>query len=195
MAIAETKLMTAEEFFEFVHRPENADRYFELDRGVIIEMPVPTKYHGFVCGNTSRILGNFATRRKKGYVCTNDTGFIVERDPDSVRGPDVSFYEDDQTAETMDRRYTEQSPKLTVEVLSPSDKWGKVMRRINQILKKRVPLVWLIDPEARSVTVYRPGKEHYVVEEHEELTGEDVLPDFRCRVAEFFALPGQQPNS
>jgi Uma2 family endonuclease len=41
------------------------------------------------------------------------------------------------------------------------------------------------------MTIYRPGKEEKVVRQGEELTGEDVLPDLRVRVAELFALPGQ----
>lgn len=192
MATVETKLMTAEEFFEFAHRSENMDRHFELDEGEIVEMPVPMKYHGFVCAMVVGILIQFARRRGRGYPCSNDSGVIVGRRPDSVRGPDVTFYDDDQTASDMDRRYTERLPKLAVEVLSPSDRWGKVMRKIKQILGAKVPLVWMIDPEARNVTVYRPGMEHYVVEENEELTGDDVLPDFRCRVAEFFAMPGEK---
>jgi Uma2 family endonuclease len=59
-----------------------------------------------------------------------------------------------------------------------------------------VKLVWIVDPEAREVCVYRPGHDPYVVTENEELTGEDVLPGFRCRVSEFFKLPGkaQKPN-
>ncbi len=190
MATAETKLMTAEEFFEFVHRPENRDRYFELDRGEIVEMPPPIKYHGFVCANIVAILWAFAKRRQKGYPCSNDAGFIVERDPDTVRGPDISFYEDSQSAADMDRKYTEQRPLLIVEVLSPNDTFSKVWRRLRQILARGVPLVWVVDPEARSVIIYRPGLESSTVEENEELTGGDVLPNFRCRVAEFFALPG-----
>lgn len=185
-----TKLMTAEEFFEFVDH-QDMDRHFELDEGVIFELPIPTHYHGFVCAMVVGILVQFARRRGRGHPCSNDSGFIVGRRPDSVRGPDVSFYDDTQTASEMDRKYTDRLPKLAVEVLSPSDKWGQVMRRINQILQAGVPLVWLIDPETRNVTVYRPGKEHYVVEETEDLTGEDVLPDFRCKVAEFFRTPGE----
>ena len=65
------------------------------------------------------------------------------------------------------------------------------MRRISQFLQKGIPLVWLIDPDARNVTVYRPDKTPVVVEADEELTGFDVLPEFRCRVAEFFAMPGE----
>src|SRR4051812_4743289 len=105
MATAETKLLTAEEFFEWVHRPENRDKQFELERGEIVEMPPPGKYHGFVCGNIARILGNFAEQRKNGYPCSNDSGMIVEQGPDTVRGPDVSFSEDDQNADNMERKY------------------------------------------------------------------------------------------
>jgi hypothetical protein len=57
-----------------------------------------------------------------------------------------------------------------------------------------VEMVWLIDPEARTVTVYRPDQGPHLLEEADELTGEDVLPGFRCRVADFFVLPGDQPE-
>jgi Uma2 family endonuclease len=192
MTTVTTKLMTADEFYDWVHRPENQGRCFELERGEVVEMPVPSKYHGFICGNAARILGNFACQRKRGYPCSNDAGLIVEEGPDTVRGPDVSFYEDDQTPDTMERKYAKQPPRLVVEVLSPSDKQSKTNIRISQYLRRGVPLVWLVDPELRIVTVYRSGKDLYTRDNGEELTGEDVLPDFRCRVAEFFALPGQQ---
>jgi Uma2 family endonuclease len=191
MATVTAKLMTADEFYDWVHRPENQDRFFELERGEVVEMPPPGKPHGFVCGNASRMLGVFASQRKRGYTCTNDAGLIVEEGPDTVRGPDVSFYEDDQNLDTMDKKYARQPPRLVVEVLSPNDKQSKTNVRISQYLKRGVPLVWLIDPELRIVTVYRSGKDLYTRDNGEELTGEDVLPDFRCRVAEFFALPGQ----
>jgi Uma2 family endonuclease len=191
MAIAATRRMTAEEFYEFTHRPENRDRIFELEHGEIVEMSRPGKKHGLVCANSVRILGNFAAARKKGYVCSNDAGVVVERDPDTVRGPDVLFFEDVADYTEMEEKYGETPPLLAVEALSPNDSMGRVNRRIKEQLEFGTRLVWLLDPEARNVTVYRPGKAHYVVEENEELTGEDVLPDFRCKVAEFFNLPGQ----
>jgi Uma2 family endonuclease len=191
MATVETKLMTAAEFYDWVNRPENQDRCFELERGGVVEMPPPSKYHGFVCGNVSRILGVYAAQRRKGYPCTNDAGVVVESEPDTVRGPDVSFYDDDQTADTMDRKFAEHPPRLVVEVLSPNDQTSKTNLRLSQFLKRGVPLVWLVDPEVRCVTVYRLNHHHLVLDETEELTGGEILPDFRCRVAEFFALPGQ----
>jgi Uma2 family endonuclease len=192
MATVTIKLMTAEEFYEFVHRPENKDRCFELERGKVVEMPPPNKYHGRVCLKVGTILEEYAARKGKGYPVGNDAGFLVESDPDTVRGPDVSFYEDDQTADTMDRKYSPQLPKLAVEVLSPGDNPNKVTRRVSQFLGRGVAMVWVIDPELRTVAVYEPAKLPRVLDETDELTGEDVLPDFRCRVALFFAMPGQR---
>jgi Uma2 family endonuclease len=192
MATVTTTRMTADEFFEWVHRPENRDRYFELERGEVIEMPPPNKYHGFVCSNVAGVLRSFAIQRQKGYPCSNDAGFILESDPDTVRGPDVSFYEDDQTADTMDRKYSPQVPRLVVEVLSPGANPNKVMKRVLQFLARGVALVWVIDPELRSIAVYHPSRLPRVLDEADELDGNEVLPDFRCRVAEFFALPGKK---
>jgi Uma2 family endonuclease len=154
-------------------------------------MSRPGKRHGLVCNNAGGILRNFAIARKKGYVCSNDTGVIVERDPDTVRGPDIMFFEDATLFDEVEEKYGDKPPLLAVEVFSPNDFMGKVNRRIKELLLFGIKIVWLVDPEARNVTVYRLGRDHYVLEENEEITGEDVLPDFRCKVAEFFALPGQ----
>jgi Uma2 family endonuclease len=191
MATVTTKPITADEFYHFTHQSENRDRVFELERGEVVEMSRPGKRHGLVCNNIGGILRNFAISRKKGYACSNDTGIITERDPDTVRGPDVAFYEDVKSFDEVEEKYGDQPPRLAVEVLSPNDTVGKVNRRVKELLQFGILIVWLIDPEAHNVTVYRLGKDYYILEETDELTGEDVLPDFRCKVAEFFALPGQ----
>jgi Uma2 family endonuclease len=191
MATVGSKLMTAEEFYDWANRPENRDKYCELERGEIVEMTRPGILHGFVCANVARILGNFTVQRKRGYICSNDTGVIVERDPDTVRGPDILLFEDTDRVEAIDRKYGEKPPVLAVEVLSPNDRFAKINRRIQEQLRFGTLLVWVLDPDASNVTVYRPGQPYYIVEQSEELTGNDVLPDFRCKVAEFFAMPGQ----
>jgi Uma2 family endonuclease len=86
--------MTAEEFFAWASLPENRDARAELERGQITETPPVGKFHGFVCGNVCGILGNYATARGYGHVCADNAGLIVERDPDTVRGPDETFYEE-----------------------------------------------------------------------------------------------------
>ncbi len=192
MATVATKLVTAKEFAELVERPENRGKFLELEQGEIVEMPSPGKYHGFGCGNSAGILGTFGVQRRKGYLCSNDSGIQVESDPDTVRGPDVAFYKDAQTPDTMERSIALEPPLLVVEVLSLHDRIGRLMTRIRQFLARGVKLVWVLDPEDRTVTVWRRGREPYVVGGTTELTGEDVLPDFRCSVAEFFSLPGSQ---
>jgi Uma2 family endonuclease len=191
MSTVQTKLMTAGEFYEFANRSENRGRIFELDRGVVVEMSRPGKLHGMICGNVARILGNFAAARKKGYVCSNDTGVVVGRDPDTVRGPDVLFFDDVEKVEQVEEKHGDTPPLLAVEVLSPNDTHGKVHRRVQEQFRFGTKLVWVLDPDARNVIIHRPGVQEDVAEENQELTGNDVLPDFRCRVAEFFSLPGR----
>ena len=186
------KLMTAEEFCDWVHQPEQADKWFELVRGEVIELPPPYKPHGFVCIRAGQALMAYADQRGSGYVTCNDSGVILERDPDTVRGPDVAFYEDANTFTELHPKDGEVAPRVAVEVLSPNDRAGKVLRKINDYLRCGVGLVWVIDPEIRTVTVHRPGKAQVELDESQELTGEDVLPGFRCRVADFFALPGDR---
>jgi Uma2 family endonuclease len=185
-----TKPMSSGEFFDWVHRPENRERWFELERGKVIEMPPPGVRHGVVCGNVGWILNGFVRQQNQGYVCTNDTGVILETDPDTVRGIDVTLYDKSVPYDNLTPRYATDLPNLAVEVLSPDDRPGRMTRRVSQFLRKGIPLVWVIDSEDRDVTVYRPEREPYVLDEQDEITGEEVLPDFRCRVADFFRMPG-----
>ncbi len=191
MATAETKLLTAEEFHDWASQPANRDKRFELVRGEIVEMSRPGKLHGMVCGNNVWLLGNYVRQRKKGYVCSNDTGIVIERQPDTVRGPDVMLFDDAETVDQVDRKFARTPPLLAVEVLSPNDTMGQMLKRVREQLRFGTNMVWVIDPDARIVMVYRAGLEEVVLEENEELTGFDVLPGFSCRMAELFAMPGR----
>jgi Uma2 family endonuclease len=188
---AQKKLMTADEFYDWVLRPENQDRHFELVRGEVVEMSRPGELHGVVCANVTALLHQYMRQRRRGRVLSNDPGVILEKDPDTVRGPDVAFFDDVRPYDQFNPKWSEGMPVLAVEVLSPNDRIGKVTRRINDFLRAGTRLVWLIDPDARDVTVYRPGQNPQVFEANQELTGEDVLPDFRCPVAEFFFVTGE----
>jgi Uma2 family endonuclease len=181
--------MTAETFFAWVHQPEHRDRWFELQRGEVIEMPPPAKIHGRVCANVAFELETYVRRRRKGYVTTNDTGVILERDPDTVRGPDVALYEDAARFADLHPKYGENPPRLAVEVLSPNDRARQVTRKVTDYLRCRVDLVWLIDPEDRSVTVYRRDQGPVRVDAAGELTGGELLPGLVCRVADLFLMP------
>jgi len=191
MATAQTKLLSADEFYEWGNHADNEDGLYELDEGKIVELSLPGEVHGVICSLISYLLGNYIFQRGKGYGCSNHTGLVLKRKPGTVLGPDFMLFDEKRTLKMLTWKFAEDAPKLVVEVLSPSDRPSRINRRVGQYLKRRIPLVWLVDPEERKVTVYRPGKDLYVLEETEELTGADVLPGLRLQVADLFALPGQ----
>lgn len=189
MSTVQPRLMTADEFYEWANRPENEGQHFELERGEVVEMPPPGELHGAICAIITHLLLSYAIARQRGYVCSNDTGLLVEEDPDTLRGPDLMFFDEPLSVDNLRPQYATRIPKLIVEVLSPSDQAGRTNRRIDQYLRRGVAWIWLVDPDLRCVTVYRPGEQQQVLEEQDELQAEDVLPSFRCRVADLFALP------
>jgi Uma2 family endonuclease len=85
MTIATQRLITAEEFLQMPDPPDGSRQ--ELVRGVIETMPPPSTYHGVCCSRLNRRIGNFVEERNLGHLASNDSGFITERDPDTVRGP------------------------------------------------------------------------------------------------------------
>ena len=176
------KLVTAEEFAAF---PEPLDgSKEELLRGEVITMPPPKGRHGLAQAQIAYLLKCLVTPRKLGWVIT-ESGVVIERDPDSVFGPDVSFY---SIARHPNRPegYFEIPPDLVVEVLSPDDRRKHVREKIKDYVKNGVKLVWLVDPDFRTVTVYAGSLRGTELDEAETITGGDVLPEFTCKVAEFF---------
>lgn len=189
---APTKLMTVDEYWDFVNRPENHDRLFELRRGRVVEMPRPKKPHGIVCTRIATALQNYADRVGVGYVLSNDTGVVLEEDPGSVVGPDVVYCVDANEYDEVEPKWVEVPPVLTVEVLSPNDRMPEVTEKINDYLTSGVKVVWLADPETKTVTVYRPSGLPSVLKPTDDLTAGE-LPDFSCKVGALFRLPGDKP--
>ena len=90
-------------------------------------------------------------------------------------------------------------PDLAVEVLSPSDRPGDVAEKIVFYLTHGVALVWLIDPEERTVRVFAPSGESRLLGEDDTLDGGAVLPGFSPPVRAILPPPGplttEQPRS
>jgi Uma2 family endonuclease len=191
MSTVLTKLMTAEEFFEFANDPKNRDRQFELVKGKVVKVSRPGDRHGSICAKSSYLLVGYTLAIKRGHVTTNDTGIILERDPDTVRGADIALYMEKVRYRQLKVKYSQRLPKLIVEVMSPNDRMGKMLKRIAKFLKKGVAMAWLLDPEDETLTIFTPNREPVVLERDEEVAGLKLLPDFRCKVADFFAMPGE----
>ena len=179
-----SSLLTVE---EFARMPEPMDgSREELVRGVIEKMPMPRFRHGKLQLTVGYLLKAFVTPRRLGQVVT-ETGVITERDPDTVRGPDVAFWSAERLPLDADVDiYPEIAADLCVEILSPSERPKRVRHKLREYFACGVRMVWVIDPEACSVAVYREPLQGRLLLDEAMLSGEDVLPGFECRVGELF---------
>ena len=178
------KPVTAE---EFARTPEPADgRRLELVRGEVIAMSKPTWEHGEIAGNVYMAIKLFLKTTPIGRVSV-ESGFILERGPDTVRGPDVSYTSKERMPldERMNR-LPDQHPDLCVEVNSPTNTKRQIRDKVKEYFFAGVRAVWLIDPEDRSVTVLTAPDEGRTLYDETTLDGGEVLPGFACKVADLF---------
>ena len=180
MSTVTQKLITAEEFLLMPNPPGGVQQ--ELVRGEIVNMPPPGTLHGVTQMKTGRRLGNFIDAGPGGTLSC-ESGFVTERSPDSVRGPDISYWTKERLKE-IPVGYVDISPDMIVEVLSPSNTTKKILEKLREYFDKGVRLVWIISPEDRTLTIYRKPEEGRLLHETAEVTGEDVLPGFECRVSD-----------
>jgi Uma2 family endonuclease len=189
------KLMTANQFWDFVNLPENEHRDFELVRGRVMEISRPTQPHGRVSFRVGMLIELYAERVGRGYVVTNDSGVVLAEDPDTVLGPDVAYYTNANAFDDLNPKWADVPPPLVAEVRSPNDRPNSLIGKAGDYLKNGVKVVWLIDYEERTVAVLRPNAIPEVLTESQELTVGEELPGFSCRVADFFRLPGDRASS
>jgi Uma2 family endonuclease len=192
MASVLSKLMTAEEFYDWSQAWDNRDRNFELECGVVVEIPLSGERKGFVCGNLCGLFGSYLHARRAGYVCSNNVGLIVERNPDTVLGPDIAVFLDRRKYDELETGCCKHMPRLAVDILPDVQRPAKIQKRVNRFLNNGFAMVWLIDIEDRIAIVNLPDKLPRVFEGDEEMTGFGVLPDFRCSVSDFFVMAGEE---
>ncbi len=176
------KLMTAEELLRL-----GDDARGELIRGVFCEMTPTGQRHGNIVVRLGHYLSAFVIPRRLGTVGGAESGVWLERDPDTVRAPDVSFTSAVRMplGEDVDG-YAEVVPDLAVEVRSPNDSRREVHDKALMWLSHGVRLVWVVHPDTRTIDVYREGVTVATLGEDATLDGGDVLPGFSCAVAAAF---------
>jgi Uma2 family endonuclease len=178
------KLLTAEEFAKLPDPIDGSKQ--ELVRGEIVRQPAPSFTHGLVKGSISFALQTYAKDTRSGRV-TLTTGVSTELSPDTVRGPDVLFWSYKRLpADCIPESYAVIPPDLCVEVRSITYNQQKLTLKIREYLACGVRMAWVVDPEDRTVVVYRQAGSGLVLWDDETIECEDVLPGFRYPVAEFF---------
>lgn len=170
--------------------PDDGMRH-ELVDGELHTMSPAGYRHGRVAGVVVRALGTFVHEQGLGDVLSSETGFVLRRDPDTVRAPDAAFVRADRIAALDDvTGFAEIAPDLVAEVLSPSDRASEVTSKALAWLDAGVRLVWVVDPDARLVTAYRPdGVVALVRGTDAVLDGGEVLPGFALPLAGLFGAP------
>jgi Uma2 family endonuclease len=162
------------------------DMRWELVAGRLIRKPLPGAEHGLVTGVLVGQLLGFVPEHRLGRVYGR-SGFVVGRDPDTVRGPDAAFVSAERSAAIVRRGpFFEGAPDLAVEVLSPGNTRREIAAKIGEYQAAGGRAVWMVDPKRRTVTVRGPDREPRTLSPEDVLDGGTVLPGFRLPVAEIF---------
>ena len=173
---------------EFMALPLDLKRY-ELVRGRLVEVPVTGFKHGVIEINIVLLLGQHVRRRRLGQLTPGDAKHLLERDPDTMRQPDVAFIRAERLPPPVEwEAYGRVVPDLAVEILSPGNTAAEMRDKVAEYLRVGVRLVWIVDPDTETVTIHTPDAAPVMLPADAEITGGDVLPDFRCPVAAFFDL-------
>lgn len=172
-----TRLVATEE--DLLRTPRDGQKY-ELVDGEIRVSPAGYR-HGRVCMRLALRLGAFVEERHLGDLFDSSTGFRLPGG--NVRLPDVSFVAKGRLVGDADG-FGDLAPDLAIEVLSPNDRSRQVLDKVGEYLQAGVPLVWVIDPKRRTAAVYRSLTDVRRLGPEDSLDGEDVLPGFRCGLAD-----------
>ena len=185
-----TRAMTPE-----IHAPLSVEAFWDLSRdlrwselvaGQVIELTPPGFRHGVIVGGMVQRLREHVMRQRLGLV-TNEAGFILSKEPPTVRAPDVAIVLSERLPSPIPTRFFPGPPDLAVEVLSPDDHPSEMAARIADFLRAGCRAVWVIDPEAETLTVHtEQGAARYGA--HETLEGPPPLPGFRASVRELLTI-------
>jgi Uma2 family endonuclease len=190
--MAVTQLVTAEQFWDM---PDIPGKQRELVRGEVIEMPTPGAIHNVIANLLQYLLRVFATERRLGLVFGDNMGYLLNRGPDTVRVPDVSFIAWEHVPDSgIPEGAWLMPPDLAVEVVSPTDQPADVQNKARDYIESGVRLVWVVWPKRQAVSVYTREAATYELGPDAELDGGDVLPGFHVRVGDLFEIP-MKPTS
>ncbi len=173
-------ITTAQQLFQ-----ANLHERCELVRGELRMMSPSGAAHGAVVVNVTLHLGSFVKANDLGRVFGAETGFIIARDPDSVRAPDVAFVRQTRLEGGIPAQFFPGAPDIAVEVLSPSDSASKVHEKAEDWLRAGCQEVWLVDPQRKTVSKCTLSGSS-VLHAPQETIISDLLPGFQLPVAELF---------
>ncbi|MCI0737708.1 MAG: Uma2 family endonuclease [Gemmataceae bacterium] len=187
MSVLQTKTYTTADLLTM---PDNNN--LELVNGEIVEKSVSV-LSSLVEGIVLTKLNVYWGAQQAGPVFPGTNGIqCFPDDPLKVRKPDAAFVKKERfLAEYLKEGFLSIAPDLAVEVLSPNDLASEVIEKVEEYLAAGIPLVWVIDPEAQIVVIHRGDGSVTKLRKNDELSGENIIPGFHCKVAELFPVAAQ----
>jgi Uma2 family endonuclease len=158
----------------------------ELVRGELVMMTPGRARHAAVGLRIGRALLNFVEEHGLGEVFDSSAGYVLTRNPDTVREPDVSFLSKKRVTQQDLDAFLEGAPDLAVEVLSPGNTAAEMRDKMAEYFDAGCRVVWIVDPLRKSVTVHHPNRVPDVLTEEDTLTEKELLPGFSLAIREIF---------
>ena len=185
-----TRLITADELLVMPRRDGQGNQCrFELVRGELRTMSLAKPLHGIICSRLTMRLGGFVEENDLGETFGAETGFLVERDPDSVLGADVAFVSHEHLAAVESfEKYFPFAPDLAVEVLSPGDTVREINEKVSMYFAAGARAVWVFNPKKKTAAIYDSPTGVHVLSENDTLEGGDVLPGFKLELSKLFSV-------
>ena len=169
--------------------------HYELIDGELKERGV-SALSNLIALEIGSILRNHCRLYNSGWLFAAELGYrCFPWKPNKVRRADVTFIRYDRYSleQLSEDGFTSIAPDLAVEVVSPNDLVGELDKKIDEYLRAGVRLVWIVRPAARAVQVFRGDRSESWLWATDELSGEDVLPGFGCKVDDLF--PKASPDA
>lgn len=179
-----TKLITAEELLKM----GDIGRC-ELIYGKLVKRSLASFRYGETATRIGHLVADFVEEQELGVVLAPGTGFIVERDPDVVRAPDVSFVRKQRVPRGTWNKYFPGVPDLAVEVISPDDTKREIAEKVNMWLAHGTISCWVADPATQTVTIHRAGQEPIRLGIRDKIRDEPTLRGFTLPISRIFKRP------
>jgi Uma2 family endonuclease len=182
--------VTPEQFEQLAYAEQLARMELTKDGELVIMSPT-----GGEAGRKNRRLtqqiGNWTDRNGTGEAFDSSTVFTLPNG--ARRSPDVSWITLDKwNALTLKEKqgFPPIVPDFVIELVSPSDlknqRYKDLQAKMQEYINNGVQLGWLIEPEAKTVEIYRIGSSVEILENPQTLSGENILPEFVLNLNEIF---------
>ena len=173
--------VTLEEYAALPKHPR-----YELVKGVLIELMTASRDHERTVIRTGRHMDIHVDTHGLGEVYGSNRGYVTDPDsPATLRMPDISFVSNARLNQPeLAGMLYDGAPDLAVEILSESNTSAEISQKVDEYLNAGGRAVWVIDIDARTLTVHTPNAPPLTLADADTIDGADYLPGFACPVAD-----------